>query len=110
MKTVRIVPRNDGTDARLGCGYRIEAEDGSEIPYVTSCTIRIVPNDIVRAEIEVLVSPEVIKAHPLLGLDTVREAARLHGFDLVERDPGQESSSSDQRLDPDPGGAREKGD
>ena len=76
---VRIVTPPSGA----GHGTKLFTEDGTEIPNVLSADIRIRPDEIVRAEVSVVVGRCDITAHPLLSLETVEEAAQRHGYRLV---------------------------
>ena len=64
-------------------GAKVTTMDGVEIPGVMSVGIKMVPGDIVRAEIGVAVEFVDVVAHPLLDLESVVQAARVHGFRLV---------------------------
>lgn len=58
--------------------------DGTAVPNVVSVTIDpIMADNMVKANIELFISGD-ITAHPLLGLDTLREAAAHYGFALVK--------------------------
>lgn len=83
MRPVRIIPPQGGG---LGFGTRVETEDGVAIPLVTRITVTLAPDERITAEMEVAVNLAEVTAHPLLGLDTVREAAAAHGYELVKRD------------------------
>jgi len=58
--------------------------DGTPISGITQIDIRIAPNDIVRAEVEIMVEAVDVEAHPLLTLETLRQAAAAHGYNLVK--------------------------
>ena len=62
---------------------RIENMDGTTIDGVTGLRLVMDPNDFVRAELEIRVGSVDVQAHPLLGLETVKEAAAAHGYRLV---------------------------
>lgn len=63
-------------------GPRIETTEGTPIEGVRAVTIRMAPEDLVVAEMDVLVEAVDIVAHPLLSLDSLERAARHHGFRL----------------------------
>lgn len=46
-------------------------------------TVNLEPNDIVTATVDLATHGLDIEAHPLLGLDTLREAAKHYGLHLV---------------------------
>lgn len=82
MIRITTPPSPDGK-ARIGWRTNITTAEGLPIDGIRTCAIRIEPNSIVTAEIEVNVTGLDIEAHPLLGLDTVRDAAAHHGYRLV---------------------------
>lgn len=67
----------------LGHSVRVTTDGGQGIMGVSSLVLRITPDDLVRADVEVVVAAVDVNAHPLLGLDTVTAAAAAHGFRLV---------------------------
>jgi len=64
-------------------GAQITTASGDPISGVSEVNLRILPYDLVRAEIEINVNAVDVLAHPLLGLDTIEAAALAHGFKLV---------------------------
>ena len=82
IEPVRIVTP---TASRIGHGTKVRMADGAEVPMVKSVIIRIEPDEVITAEMEIVVSFDEIIAHPLLGLDTLRQSADAHGYDLVKR-------------------------
>lgn len=64
-------------------GIEIATAEGQPISGVYDLTLRMSPNDLVRAELEIYVDRVDVMAHPLLGLKTVEAAAAAHGFELV---------------------------
>ena len=64
-------------------GIEIATAEGQPISGVYDLTLRMSPNDLVRAELEIYVNCVDVMAHPLLGLQTVEAAAAAHGFELV---------------------------
>ena len=64
-------------------GAQITTADGQPIRGVSDLSLRMSPNDLVRADLEIIVGAVDVLAHPLLGLETVEAAAAAHGFRLV---------------------------
>jgi hypothetical protein len=85
MKLVRIITPENG----IGWGTKIFTADGQEIPGVTHVQISIETNLMTTAEISVAVGDCDIHAHPLLSLESLRDAAALHGFILTPMDSDQ---------------------
>lgn len=72
MDKVRIVlPPSGG-----GLGTRVETPDGTEVPGIASIDIRIRPDSLVTATMELAVTAQEVEAHPLLGLETLARSAR----------------------------------
>lgn len=67
----------------LGRDVKVFTRDGSQITGITGLTVKYDPKDVVRASIDLLVTPDTIQAHAMLSLESVTEAARLHGYALV---------------------------
>lgn len=67
-------------------GVEVTTQDGAPIDGVRDIKLRMAVNDVVRAEIEVVVGHVDVLAHPLLGLETIAAAAAAHGYKLVEED------------------------
>lgn len=82
MKAVRII-----CEAGVGVA-RVVMDDGRDVPMVTRIGITITPDDLVHAEISLMIGGCDITAHPLLSLESLREAAAAHGLDLVRRCDG----------------------
>lgn len=80
MNAVRIT-----SGAGVGVA-RVVMDDGRDVPMVTRIGITITPDDLVRAEISLLIGGCDIIAHPLLSLESLREAADVYGFALVRRE------------------------
>ena len=78
---VRVV--SDGSFA----GSRIEDAAGGQIDGVTGAVVTIADGKPPRVALEVRVSGLDILAHPLLGLETLKASAAVHGFALVPIDP-----------------------
>ena len=57
--------------------------DGVEIPRVSKITVKLAPDEVVTALIEVAVAPETIAANPMLSKASLIEAAAFHGLELV---------------------------
>ena len=58
---------------------------GVAIKHVCGITIKIEPGSIVTAEIDIAITPETIKAHPMLSLPSLQKAAQAHGLNLAPR-------------------------
>ena len=71
-------------DTQSGVGTRVFNDKGSEIKNITSIDIRIAPEEIITATVEVAIGDikdmDNIKA--LLGVQTLQQIAALHGFRL----------------------------
>ena len=81
MTTCRVVTEN-----KVGWGARVlVGEDQTPLSGVTSISIDIQPDDLVRATIELSAYVDVSGAALLLGEDTLRRCADVLGFDLVPR-------------------------
>lgn len=86
MDIVRIVPPA-GDGVKSGCGTKVLMPDGTEVPFVTSVTVTFAPDSPVMAEVEVATDfVEEITAHPILGLDTLKDSAARYGLRLVPVD------------------------
>jgi hypothetical protein len=70
---------------KTSVGTTVETLDGQPIEGVTSINISIEPNSMVTAELNVYIGGCDITAHPLLSLDSVREAAAWHGYVLTPK-------------------------
>jgi hypothetical protein len=57
--------------------------DGYKVPGVSRIALNIGDDRILKATIDMRVAALDVHAHPLLGLETVREAAAAHGYRLV---------------------------
>lgn len=86
MQTVKIVPPVGDQDLSNGVGTKVLMPDGTEVPAVTAITIRLAPNQVRMAELSIAVAFTEVDAHVLLDLETVRESAAVHGYDLVKRE------------------------
>jgi hypothetical protein len=64
-------------------GTKVFLEDGSEITGITGMTINYRLDDIVRATIDLIVTPESIQANAMLSLQSVEFAAKQYGYKLV---------------------------
>ena len=65
---------------------QITTEDGTEIRGVRSLNLRMEPNSVVTADVEIIVGQVEVTAHPLLGLETLKEAAAAYGYELCPKD------------------------
>ena len=63
---------------------QITTADGQPISGVSALTLSMSANGRAEAALEIAVGAVDVRAHPLLGLDTIRAAAALHGYRLVE--------------------------
>ena len=70
----------------IGVGAEITTEDGTPVQGVRSVNLRLAPDELVTADMEVIVGQVDVTAHPLLGLETLRDAAAAHGYALVAYD------------------------
>lgn len=87
---VRIVPpprSGDATGPVLANGTRFYA-DGVEIKAVRSVVIRIEPDAIVCAELEIDTEVKECWASPVLSEESMKAAAEYWGYDLRKRDAG----------------------
>ena len=73
-------------DGGVSQAAQITTEDGTEIRGIRSLNLRMEPNSVVTADMEVIVGQVDVTAHPLLGLETLKEAAAAHGYALVAYD------------------------
>lgn len=71
-------------EAGVGIGTKVSTEGGADIEGITELTISIRPDDLVTATVEVMVADLDVAAHPLLGLDSLRAAAKAYGYTLVK--------------------------
>lgn len=62
---------------------KITTENGQAVEGVYAVNIKMEPQSVTVAEIAIRVSAVDVLAHPLLSLETVREAAAAHGFILT---------------------------
>lgn len=62
---------------------KVSTSEGVEIKGIRSCDIRMRAGDICTATMELNVNNIEIKAHPLLAFDTICEAAKCYGYDLI---------------------------
>ncbi len=78
MPRVRIV-----SEGGIGFGTRVLLEDGTEVPGVTAVALGpITPDAVTTAEISLAFVGLDVAAHPLLSLESLREAAAHHGLRL----------------------------
>lgn len=83
--TVKIqLPNND----EIKCGWKAKvfSSTGDEITDITSIDIRIRPDEIVTATIDISVSEleSMDNVHAMLGTETLKDIAMLHGFSLTK--------------------------
>ena len=56
---------------------------GAAIKHVCAVTVKLAAGEIVMAEIDIAITPETIKAHPMLSLSSLEKAAKACGLNLV---------------------------
>jgi hypothetical protein len=61
----------------------VRTADGQPVLGVTECDISLRPGELATARLEIMVGAVDVEAHPLLGLETLTEAAAAHGYRLV---------------------------
>jgi hypothetical protein len=71
------------SDGQTGYGTRVTTADGQPIPGVQSIDIQMGLDSLTTAKMRIIVGAVDVMAHPLLDLDTIKEAAQAHGFVLV---------------------------
>ncbi|MES2625904.1 MAG: hypothetical protein V4628_11550 [Pseudomonadota bacterium] len=81
--TIKSPESKDGGPV-LTRGTKVTLQDGSEITGITGMTVTYALDDIVRASIDLIVTPETIKANAILSLKSVEFAAKYYGYKLVE--------------------------
>lgn len=91
-----LLPENSGP-IRSAAGTRFLLDDGRELDGVISCDVRFRVDEPITATIQIEVTPESLEANPLLGLETLREAAEARGFKLVPI--GWTRTDADYRAD-----------
>ena len=79
MSTLKITSGKDTHTAKFVFGDQ-------EIKSVTACDLRMRLAEPLTAVLELYVDEMTIEAEPLLGIETVREAAKHYGFKLVPTD------------------------
>lgn len=70
----------------IGNAASITTADGTPIDGVRSLSIRIAVDEVVTADVDLMVGAVDVLAHPLLTLDSLIEAARAHGYTLIKSD------------------------
>ena len=86
--TIKIVlpkPTSDKDGVVAGWGTKVFNDKDSEIKNITGINLKIMPDEIVSATIDVAVSSntDLSNIHALLGTNTMKEIADLHGYDLT---------------------------
>jgi hypothetical protein len=71
----------------VGNFTKVFNDSGSEISNITEINLNISPDKIVTATVEVSVdsSSELDNIHALLGTETLKQIADLHGYELVKK-------------------------
>ena len=84
--TVKIVLPElyDKSKLQIAAGTKVFNHEGAEIENITSIDIRIRPDEIIEATINVAIDrvTEFDNIHALLGTDTLEQIAELHGLSL----------------------------
>ena len=70
-------------------GVKFFNEDGSEINSVAACDVRMRPDEICTATLELYVEDIDIEAEPLLSIGTVKRMTEYYGMELVEGKEGE---------------------
>lgn len=83
--TISIELIQDGL--QTGLGTKVFNDKGDEIKNITSINISIQPDDVVMATVEVAIGSldGMGDIHAMLGTETLKQIASLHGYDLVSR-------------------------
>lgn len=79
---IGIKIKTNGPETR---SVRVTDESGNEIKYITRISVTMEPNDLVRAELSLIVSEIDIDAVGILSLQSTKDAADAYGYDLVKR-------------------------
>lgn len=86
--TVKIVlpEPSDKSGIQTSVGTKVFNHEGAEIENITSIDIRIRPNEIIEAKINVYVNSEtdLDNVHALLGTETLEQVAAMHSFELSD--------------------------
>lgn len=82
LVTIESPQTTDGGYVRTS-DVKVFTKDGSRITGITGMTVTYAVKDIVRASIDLLVTPATIQAHAMLSLQTIKEAAKLYGYELT---------------------------
>lgn len=84
---VRIIPPAPAGKhgAVPGHGTRVEM-GGCEVAYVAGVTIRIAPDDVIRAELTMCVAIDEVWALPVLSEESMIAAADYWGYEVRKRD------------------------
>lgn len=74
-------------DAQSAVGTRVFNHEGAEIKNITSIDIRIRPDEIIEANINVAINSDgsLDNINALLGTETLNQIAELHGCELTPR-------------------------
>jgi len=85
--TISIILPKTKSGVVTGAGTKVFNDSGSEINNITGISLNIAVNDFVTATIEVNVNScsELDNIHALLGTETLRQIADLHGYELVKK-------------------------
>lgn len=78
---------DDGVVITHGTRVVLLDEQGgeTEVQDVSGLTVNYPLNGLVEAHLSVNVNPETVEANAVLSLETVKECAAFHGYELVKR-------------------------
>ncbi len=83
---IKIVLPNSSGDCGITAGYgtKVYNDEGQEIDDITAIDIRIRPDSVVEATVEVAVNnkQEMDNVHALLGTKTLEDILKLHGLEV----------------------------
>ncbi|WP_068115237.1 hypothetical protein [Tropicimonas marinistellae] len=88
MGPVKIVPPKRAEDGgpSIAIGWQVLCSDGTEVPFVRSAKIHLVPDEFVRAELDVITDCEECWALPVLSEASMKAAAEHWGYEVRKRD------------------------
>lgn len=100
------IEQPDTDDRVITCwGTKVFSESGEEIKDISRLSVDFgcpkTGEHIVMATIEMAVNPSTIHAHAILGVDSLREAAKFHGYRLV-REPNPAKTKPPNTVPPPP--------
>lgn len=85
--SIRIEFAKDSKTPGTTAGVKIYTDEGVELKDVLAVDIRMRPNEVVTATVEILVSPDskLENLTPLLGRETLQDMLRVYGYKIVPR-------------------------